>query len=311
MLVNASLLFTRPLFNQQQKIQAGIKGKELDNIWYGISAKNGNSNVSLESSLKRPWEYNITAGLQSPDGRFKASTTIPLNNFLESSVKLTLDLGDGFSVALSSSARDLTNLTVNLDIPLGRDFTVPISFKPNNVVSFGEIFSSFRSKKLVVGTERSDNNPPLRGWLLNDTTILALGGNDTLIGQWGNDTLVGHAGADQLTGGWGRDKFQYRSPSDSVPFYGADSIQDFKRGDDIIDLRLIDADRFWFGDQSFRFIGKEKFSGAGGEVRYQTIGNNSIVQVNIHGYDWLAPWAADMAINVMNVTDLSASDFYL
>jgi serralysin len=89
--------------------------------------------------------------------------------------------------------------------------------------------------------------------------------NDTLRGDAGNDRLVGGAGKDWLTGGGDADTFVFNSTSDSwreVSYFSgavidqADTITDFVRGVDMIDLRGIDAnaatpsavlnERFWF-----------------------------------------------------------------
>jgi serralysin len=61
-------------------------------------------------------------------------------------------------------------------------------------------------------------------------------GADTLNGAAGDDVLVGEGGADRLTGGAGADVFVFRFASDS-PASGHDTIEDFQRGLDTLDLR--------------------------------------------------------------------------
>jgi serralysin len=49
----------------------------------------------------------------------------------------------------------------------------------------------------------------------------------------------------------------------------ADVITDFSFAElDLIDLSLIDADVYAAGNQAFRFIGTEAFSGTPGEINY-------------------------------------------
>ena len=63
-------------------------------------------------------------------------------------------------------------------------------------------------------------------------TLIGNGGDDTLAGGAGDDVLDGGAGDDTLTGGAGADVFRYR-----LAGFGADTITDFTRGTDVIDLR--------------------------------------------------------------------------
>lgn len=65
-------------------------------------------------------------------------------------------------------------------------------------------------------------------------------GNDTLRGQDGHDWLSGGDGADLLAGGAGFDMLRGGAGADTfllVPGEGADQIEDFSPGEDLIDLR--------------------------------------------------------------------------
>lgn len=66
------------------------------------------------------------------------------------------------------------------------------------------------------------------------TTINTGSGNDILTGGSGNDTLNGGYGNDKLTGGTGNDIFVFNSALSSS--YNRDTIIDFTRGEDIIQL---------------------------------------------------------------------------
>jgi Ca2+-binding RTX toxin-like protein len=92
-------------------------------------------------------------------------------------------------------------------------------------------------------------------------------GNDRLDGGAGKDVLKGGAGADVLVGGYGADRFQFQSTEDTAP-ESPDTISDFVRGVDRIDLRLIDANAEISGDQAFSFINDHGFSGKAGEMNF-------------------------------------------
>lgn len=83
----------------------------------------------------------------------------------------------------------------------------------------------------IVGTSRANQ---LRG-TSGDDLLLGLGGNDNLRGGGGADVIDGGAGNDQLRGGSGSDVFVFRSG------YGRDTVFDFQRGSDVIE---IDADDY-------------------------------------------------------------------
>jgi len=91
-------------------------------------------------------------------------------------------------------------------------------------------------------------------------------GADTIVGSAGDDRIIGGVGKDVLTGGLGADCFVFAVASHSR---GAnyDTITDFVRGADMIDLSAIDADSLTAGDQSFTFVGTTAFSHTAGELR--------------------------------------------
>lgn len=134
-------------------------------------------------------------------------------------------------------------------------------------------------------------------------------GDDVIDGGAGNDWLAGGTGRDILTGGAGKDTFAFYSTMDSIPGF-ADVIADFQFGQDKINLSFIDANLNLAGDQAFKFIGDNDFTGTGGEVRAfqsQTSGK-WFVAVDRHGD---GDTLSDMTIEVTNGSLFTAADFIL
>ncbi|QRM28718.1 M10 family metallopeptidase C-terminal domain-containing protein [Microvirga sp. VF16] len=165
---------------------------------------------------------------------------------------------------------------------------------------------SYASIEGLVGSAYGDT---LRGNGASNT-IKGEGGKDTLYGRSGNDVieggsgsdkLCGQSGKDTLTGGSGADAFIFQAVSDSRRSV-IDTITDFRRGSDHIDLRSIDAKTSATGNQAFTFIGKNAFHGKSGELRFA----DGIVSGDVNGDK-----SADFKINVAALSALSKSDFYL
>lgn len=85
-------------------------------------------------------------------------------------------------------------------------------------------------------------------------------GDDTIDGSNGKDILNGGAGNDIYTGGNGKDVFVFSEIG------GFDTITDFKRKNDSIDISEIDAIDGG-ADDAFNWIGSSGFSGTAGELR--------------------------------------------
>ncbi|UVF18886.1 M10 family metallopeptidase C-terminal domain-containing protein [Microvirga terrae] len=132
-------------------------------------------------------------------------------------------------------------------------------------------------------------------------TLFGRSGNDTLDGGSGSDKLYGQSGKDLLIGGSGADVFVFQTLSDSRKST-VDTITDFRRGSDHIDLRGIDANTKVAGNQAFSFIGKTAFHGKAGELRFA----DGIVSGDVNG-----DRSADFKIKVADLTALSKNDFYL
>lgn len=125
---------------------------------------------------------------------------------------------------------------------------------------------------------------------------------NTLKGGAGNDTLNGNGGKDVLVGNGGNDTFVFDTASEAH----GDTISDFVRGADRIDLRGIDANTKLTGDQAFKFIGTEAFHKVAGEMHsYQSGGYTHLTaDTNGDGY-------SDFAIKFAGAHTFASSDFLL
>ena len=134
------------------------------------------------------------------------------------------------------------------------------------------------------------------------------GGNDILLGGTGNDRLAGGSGSDILTGGSGADQFIFASLSDSgATAASRDVITDFTQSHgDRIDLSLLDANQSLSGNQAFKFVGTDAFSGSAGELRYEHSGSVTLALVDVDG-----DRTADFSIELSTHVSLLAQDFIL
>jgi serralysin len=109
-------------------------------------------------------------------------------------------------------------------------------------------------------------------------------GFDQLLGGLGNDYLIGGRGSDLLVGGDGSDRFDYNNVRDSRRAE-LDFITDFTIGEDLIDLRSIDANLDRHGNQNFRFMGESALTGRGHQVHIvlDTVNNLTIVEGDVTG----------------------------
>ncbi len=132
-------------------------------------------------------------------------------------------------------------------------------------------------------------------------SLLGNGGANQIKGGAGSDKIYGRGGSDALFGGAGADSFIFRALSDSRGS-SVDTIKDFRRGADHIDLREIDANTKIGGNQAFSFLGQAAFHGKAGELRFA----DGVVSGDVNG-----DRSADFKINVAGLSALSKGDFYL
>jgi Ca2+-binding RTX toxin-like protein len=125
---------------------------------------------------------------------------------------------------------------------------------------------------------------------------------ENAVGGSGSDVLISNQAANRLTGNGGADSFRLISAADSRPS-AADTIVDFVRGSDRIDLSLLDGNDNVAGRQSFAFVGTGAFTAAG-QVRYDVVGGSAHVSGDVNG-DGLA----DFQLVLTGVTALDSADF--
>ena len=218
--------------------------------------------------------------------------------------KLALEVtGLDMDVRLLDGAENpmaLENLTSGNDRMLGSDRGETLKGNDGN----DRMYGNKGNDRLLGG----DDNDRMFGGAGNDTLSGDNGrdkldggnGNDVLSGGAGNDRLLGGTGKDMLKGGSGRDVFVFVDLGDSAAHRGRDVIRDFGKGDRI-DLSAIDSNLQSKGNQSFRFIGDDEFSGRAGQLRV----DDGLLFADVDG-----DGAADFSIEVRGI-DLSADQLIL
>jgi Ca2+-binding RTX toxin-like protein len=178
---------------------------------------------------------------------------------------------------------------------------------------------SLKGNSLANFLRGETGNDTLSGSSGNDTLDGGLGsdrldggsGNDVLLGGDGNDYLRGGSGADKLSGGKGLDRFKFSGATESgTSGTSRDSIQDFARGTDRIDLSVIDANAASSAsNEAFTFIGSKTFSAnATAQLRYAYDASKG-AGVLYGSTD--ADTAAEFSIQIVGVASLTSSDFVL
>jgi Ca2+-binding RTX toxin-like protein len=138
----------------------------------------------------------------------------------------------------------------------------------------------------------------------------------SLDGGRGDDVLIGGR---FVKGGRGFDVYKVtgsQPPAREIIFDDAksvsaggrsDLVHDFERGRDTIDFSGIDAKEAKDGDQAFRWIGTDAFSGKAGELRYAMKGDTAFVSGDTDG-----DGKADFTLEIKGPDlKLTASDFEL
>lgn len=121
-------------------------------------------------------------------------------------------------------------------------------------------------------------------------------GDNLIIGNEADNILTGGAGADRLFGGAGQDTFRFNSIREMSLGERQDVIQDFTRGEDLIELKALNG---------FSLIGEQAFSGLK-QLRYETSGTDLLLLGNNSGN-----LQADFSIKLIGIGSLNNADLLL
>ncbi|MGL4397420.1 MAG: M10 family metallopeptidase C-terminal domain-containing protein [Hyphomicrobium sp.] len=147
-------------------------------------------------------------------------------------------------------------------------------------------------------------------WLigLNGNDVLSgLGGSDRLDGGAGADVIRGGRGADMLIGGDGADTFQFAALGETGARAALrDTISDFERGGDRIDLAGVDANTRAKGNQTFKWIGAQDFHDRAGELHMVRTKAGVVIEADVNGDS-----RADFQVLLSALKTMSAADFML
>jgi Ca2+-binding RTX toxin-like protein len=145
----------------------------------------------------------------------------------------------------------------------------------------------------------------IRGSAFGDT-LRGAAGRNVIDGRAGNDTIGGGAGADNLIGGIGNDIFDFNAASESgITAATWDTIVDFVRGTDRIDLSNIDAN-------SANGAGtNEAFTAIiAGTAAFTTAGQLKISSGVLYG-NTDTDAGAEFAIALTGITAVASADFIM
>ena len=211
--------------------------------------------------------------------------------------------GDGADILFGGAGGDLLNGGQGFDFVSYTDATAGVVIdlrNPNGNAGDAAGDRLFLIENLV-GSNRDD---VVRGGNVANQ-VFGRNGDDIVDGRGGADLIDGGGGADTLTGGAGFDTFRYRLVGESA-VGASDRITDFTRGQDVIDLSAIDADTGTAGNQAFRFVGTDAFSGSAGEVRFVSADGGVTITADVDG-----DRMADLAVRLDDLDAIGASDFLL
>jgi serralysin len=140
-----------------------------------------------------------------------------------------------------------------------------------------------------------------------DDRLLCGEGLDYLLGGAGSDILTSFLDGDQLDGGEGADQFHFLPQSSPPGSTEQDTIFDFERRIDLIDLRF---SKFENGSwQQLSWIGSAEFTGDR-QLRYERVEDEFGVRVVVHA-NIDTDLDSDFSIEVLDVAALARSDFML
>lgn len=159
----------------------------------------------------------------------------------------------------------------------------------SHLPSSGDTIYGGSGRDLIYGSGSSD----LIFGGTGDDRINSGADQDKVFGGSGNDTVSGGTGKDYLYGGHGNDIFIFRDEGDSLRQHAdRDTIMDFDKGIDLIDIRSICEGR----EASLTVRAARTFSGSENEVIFfQTQDGNALICADFDG-----DHSADFSIKVLN-----------
>lgn len=287
-----------------------IDGGSGDDIIYGNNATNwrdGETDI-LTGNVGNDTIYaefgdvvDGGAGLDRLYLDLSGATEAQTLDFRPTTIGVDVGLGDLLRVDLPLGAGRLSNVEV-VEKLIGTDFNDVLRManvgKNGSEVSAGlgdDLVRNMTGDNKLFGEEGDD--------------ILQTGrGADRLDGGAGNDRLMGGAGQDTLIGGAGKDLFIFADGDSSASRLKADLIVDFSQDEkDKIDLARMDAIVGTADvDDSFTFIGSDKFSGTAGELRFAQLDGQTFVTGDTDG-----DGKGDFQIELNGEIDLTIKDFNL
>jgi Ca2+-binding RTX toxin-like protein len=152
----------------------------------------------------------------------------------------------------------------------------------------GNLLTGEAGNDRIDGQGGDDN---LVGGAGNDM-LLGQDGNDALSGGAGNDVIEGGHGQDILSGGAGKDLFVYKTADDGpvdLPNLGGDTIVDFQRGQDKLDVGDL------FSDFGLSHGGSAL---DGGHILFTQSGADTIVQFDPDGTGGGAPFTLATVVGI-------------
>lgn len=168
-----------------------------------------------------------------------------------------------------------------------------VAFSSSDADDFKMLKDILSGDDTITGNNKVDRAYGFSG----DDKLSGLKGIDILYGDGGDDILIGGRNGDEMHGGDGADIFVYKTVADS-------KVKDF---DKIYDFSHKDGDKFDLEALgNLNFIGNHKFHGDRMELRYESSGGITSVEVDTNGDK-----EAELHFEIAGKIALKEADFLL